>query len=269
MKTETSQNNGTDGGKKVVLITGGGSGIGAASARQIAADCAHVGILDQNENSASAVLASIIGNRGTGEVIVADVTDHIQMQQSIQDFANRRGRLDGVVISAGINGVWAPIDDLLPDEFDHTIAINLRGTYLTLHFAVPYLKVAGGSVVIISSVNGVRTFSSAGASAYAASKAAQLAIGNQLSLELARYKIRVNTVCPGHTNTGIGQTSRTRNQAESEYPANYALGKIPLTGGIPAEACDVAEAVAFLMSDRARHISGSSLFVDGAGSILT
>lgn len=255
--------------RRTILVTGGGSGIGAASARLVARDFTHIGLLDKDEAAARRVQEEIAAAGGSAEVIVADVSDEGQMRQAVSAFASRAGRLDGVIISAGINGVWAPIDDLRPEEFDHTLAINLRGTYLTLHFTVPHLKKAGGSIVIISSVNGVRTFSSPGASAYAASKAAQFALANQLALELARFQIRVNTVCPGHTKTGIGLTSRTRNQTEAEYPASYPLGKIPLTGGAPAEAVDVAEAVAFLMSERARHISGSPLFVDGAASILT
>jgi NAD(P)-dependent dehydrogenase (short-subunit alcohol dehydrogenase family) len=111
------------------------------------------------------------------------------------------GRLDVLFANAGINGVWAPIEELRPAEWDKTIAVNLRGTYLTIHHAVPLMKARGGSILITSSINGTRTFTSAGASAYATSKAAQLALGQMLALELARHRIRVNIICPGAITT--------------------------------------------------------------------
>jgi NAD(P)-dependent dehydrogenase (short-subunit alcohol dehydrogenase family) len=101
-------------------------------------------------------------------------------------------------LTAGINGVWTPIDELKPEEWDKTIDINLKGTYLTVHFAVPYLKQAGGgSILITSSVNGTRTFSNPGASAYSTSKAGQVAFMKMIALELGRHHIRCNAICPG------------------------------------------------------------------------
>ncbi|MBP2443597.1 NAD(P)-dependent dehydrogenase (short-subunit alcohol dehydrogenase family) [Rhizobium leguminosarum] len=86
------------------------------------------------------------------------------------------GGLDIVVANAGISGVWAPIDGLKPDEWDKTIAVNLRGTYLTLHLTAPHLKRRGGSIIVVSSINGTRTFTTPGATAYTATKAGQLAM---------------------------------------------------------------------------------------------
>lgn len=115
-------------------------------------------------------------------------------------------------------GVWAPIDDLKPFEWDNTIEVNLRGTYLTLHFCVPHLKAAGaGAIVIVSSINGTRTFTTPGATAYAATKAAQLAIAQQLALELGKYHIRVNAVCPGAIKTSIGDNSTLRGKPKPPY----------------------------------------------------
>ncbi len=85
----------------------------------------------------------------------------------------------------GINGVWAPIESLKPEEWDKTIAVNLRGTYLTIHHAVPHLvRAGGGSIIVVSSINGTRTFTTPGASAYSVTKAGQLALVQQLALEL-------------------------------------------------------------------------------------
>jgi NAD(P)-dependent dehydrogenase (short-subunit alcohol dehydrogenase family) len=220
--------------------------------------------------AAQNTVAAITEDGGNAEAIMADISDAEALSAAIGGFVAAHGRLDGVVASAGINGVWAPIDDLKPDEFDRTVSINLRGTYLTMHYTVGHLKAGGGgSIVIVSSINGIRTFSSPGASAYAATKAAQYSLCQQLALELGRFRIRVNAVCPGYTQTGIGRSSTDRNLDEAHYPASYKYGNIPLTGGTPAPSYKVADAVAFLMSDKASHISGTALFVDGAESLIT
>lgn len=111
------------------------------------------------------------------------------MGRAAEDIATRFGRLDAVVANAGIKGVWAPVDDLTPDEWDTTIRVNLRGTYLALNKTVPLLKAnGGGAIVVVSSINGVRTFTDPGATAYSATKAAQVAMTEQLALELGRHR---------------------------------------------------------------------------------
>lgn len=253
---------------KTILVTGAGSGIGAASAVLLARQGARIGVLDQSLERCQAICAQIKGSGGSAQPLVADVADEQQMRQAVATLVAATGRIDGLVISAGINGTWAPVDDLTPAEWDKTIAVNLRGTYLALHLTVPRLKSRGGAVVIIASINGVRTFTTAGAVAYAASKAGQVAMAQQLALELALHRIRVNVVCPGYTQTAIGQAMVNRNTGRAAFPATYPAGEIPLTGGAPAQPSDIAGTVVFLMSDRARHITGSPLFVDGGQSIL-
>lgn len=254
---------------QAILITGAGSGIGHATAISLAAEGAQIGAMDILSDRCAAVCAEIEGAGGRAFELHADVADATQVRSAIDAFTNVTGRINGLVAAAGINGVWAPIDDLTPEEWDRTININLRGTYLSLHFAVPHLKAAGaGSIVIVASINGVRTFTTAGASAYAASKAGQVALTQQLSLELARHKIRVNAVCPGYTLTTIGRGMISRNIPLAAYPALYPVGDVPLTGGLPARPQDVANAITFLMSEDAAHVSGSQLVVDGAQSVL-
>jgi NAD(P)-dependent dehydrogenase (short-subunit alcohol dehydrogenase family) len=126
----------------------------------------------------------------------------------------------------------------------------------------------GGSIVIVSSINGTRTFTTAGASAYSTTKAGQLAFGQMLALELAPRGIRVNVVCPGAISTEISENTSKRSTARAKIPAKFPKGTVPLTGGDPGTSQDVADLVVFLASDRARHITGTPVWIDGGQSLL-
>jgi NAD(P)-dependent dehydrogenase (short-subunit alcohol dehydrogenase family) len=253
---------------KVALVTGAGSGIGKATALRFAREGAMVGVLSHTADEIRKVAEEIERAGGTAIALVADVADEGQMRKAVADLVQAYGRLDIVFANAGINGVWAPIDELQPQEWDRTINTNLRGTYLTLHHAVPHLKKAGGSIVITASINGSRTFTSAGATAYSATKAAQVAMAQMLAVELAKHKIRVNVVCPGKIDTEISDNTEKRDTQEAEVPAEYPAGSIPLTGQEPGTSEEVAELVLFLASDRARHITGTPVWIDGGQSLL-
>lgn len=253
---------------KVALVTGAGSGIGKAAALRLAQEGALVGVLSHTEDEIRDTAEEIGRVGGKAIALVADVADDAQMRAAVARLVEAFGRLDIVFANAGINGVWAPIDELQPDEWDRTINTNLRGTYLTLHHAVPHLKRAGGSIVITASINGSRTFTSAGATAYSATKAAQVAMAQMLAVELAKHKIRVNVVCPGKIDTAIQDNTQRRNTEEAEIPAEFPEGRIPLTGSEPGTSEDVAELVLFLASDRARHITGTPVWIDGGQSLL-
>lgn len=254
---------------KVALVTGAGSGIGKACAERLAADGAAVIVVSRTGEEVDKVAEAIRAAGGDAEAMVADVADEAGMRALAAKIAEKHGRLDIVVANAGINGVWAPIDDLQPAEFDKTIAVNLRGTYLTLHVAVPLLKRAGGgAIVVVASINGTRTFTTPGATAYTATKAAQVAMVQQLALELGRHRIRINVVCPGEIETAIHDNTDARRTDETEVRVNFPDGDIPITGGKPGRSADVADVVAFLASDDARHVTGSPVFIDGGQSLL-
>lgn len=253
---------------KVALVTGAGSGIGKATALRLAAGGARVVVLSRTEEEIAAVRDQIVGAGGTALAVTADISHEGEMQMAVERSLAAYGRLDIVVANAGINGMWAPIDELTPEEWDKTIQINLRGTYLTLHFAVPHLKREGGSVVIVSSINGNRTFTTAGATAYAATKAAQVAMTQQLALELGKHRIRVNAVCPGAIETEIGDNTDKRNVEEAAIPVTWPEGQIPITRGKPGKSEDVADVIAFLASDAARHVTGVPVYIDGGQSLL-
>ncbi|WP_409527637.1 SDR family oxidoreductase [Rhizobium sp. BK313] len=253
---------------KVALVTGAGAGIGRACARLLAAQGATVLALDRNEETLAGTCEEISRAGGKIRSATVDIADFQQVADAVSALVGEGG-LDIVIANAGINGVWAPIDDLQPQEWSKTIDVNLTGTYNTLHTTVPLLKAGGGgSIVIISSMNGTRIFTTAGATAYVATKAAQFAIAQQLALELAKHRIRVNAVCPGQVTTSIGESTLKRNTIEAAIPVQWPEGDIPITGGKPGQAEDVAEAVVFLASDQARHITGTPIWVDGGQSLL-
>ncbi|MBK3731611.1 NAD(P)-dependent dehydrogenase (short-subunit alcohol dehydrogenase family) [Azospirillum brasilense] len=254
---------------KVALITGAGSGIGKASATLFAGAGASVGVLSRTEDEIRKTAEEITAAGGKAIPLVADVADSEAVKRAVDRLVQEYGRLDIVFANAGINGVWAPIDELTPEEWDRTININLRGTYLTLHHAVPHLKKAGGgSVLVTASINGTRVFSNAGATAYSCTKAAQVAMVQMLALELAKHRIRVNAICPGMIDTAIQDNTQARNTAEAEEAAEYPDGEIPLTRGKPGSSADVAELALFLASDRSKHITGTPVWIDGAESLL-
>ncbi len=252
---------------RTALVTGAGSGIGAASALALAQAGANVILVSRTPEEIEAVAKTITELGRQALPVAADVATEADMRKLFARIKRRYGRLDIVVANAGINGVWAPIDELKPKEWDDTIRINLRGTYLTLHHAVP-LMTKGGSIVIVSSINGTRTFTSAGASAYSTTKGGQLALGQMLALELAPRGIRVNVVCPGAISTQIDDNTKKRNTARAKVPARFPKGTVPLTSGESGSAQDVANLVTFLASDASRHITGTPVWIDGAQSLL-
>jgi len=254
--------------QRVAFITGGASGIGAGTAQRFAAEGARVALADLQTEPGERLRDEIIAGGQQAIYLNCDVSDPESVRRAIDATVAEFGGLDIVFANAGINGVWAPIEELQPQEWDRTLAINLKGTYLTVHFAVPHLKQAGaGSIIITSSVNGTRTFSNPGASAYSASKAGQVAFMKMIALELGRYNIRCNAVCPGFIETDI--------QARTEQRHTERIGiEIELPKGNPAvdagkgDVFEVADTCLFLASDLGRHVSGVEIFVDGGASLL-
>jgi NAD(P)-dependent dehydrogenase (short-subunit alcohol dehydrogenase family) len=252
---------------KVALVTGAGSGIGRAAAIKLADDGCRVAcvLYGEDEND---VVAEIRGRGGEAMEAVADVADAQQVRRAVGQITDAWQTIDIVFANAGVNGVWAPLDELAPEEWTRTLAVNLTGTFLTVRYALPALKRQGGSVIINASVNGTRVFSNAGATAYACSKAGQVAFTKMTALELAKHKIRVNAICPGAIETPILQKTEQRELEEAQEPVEFPAGSIPLTDGRPGTPEQVADLVCFLAGDAASHITGSVIFIDGGESLL-
>jgi NAD(P)-dependent dehydrogenase (short-subunit alcohol dehydrogenase family) len=253
---------------KVAFITGGASGIGEGTARRFAQEGALVAIADVQDEAGESIRRELVGDGGRALYVHCDVRDPASVQAAIERTVQEFGRLDIVFANAGINGVLAPIDELQPDEWNTTLAINLTGTYLTVHYAVPHLKRAGaGSIIITSSVNGTRTFSNPGASAYSTSKAGQVAFMKMIALELGRHNIRCNAICPGAIRTNIEERTQHRHTEQIGIEVELPQGSPAVDEGV-GDIFEVADTCLFLASDLGRHVSGVEIFVDGGASLL-
>lgn len=254
---------------KVAIVTGGASGIGAATALCLAKAGASIGLLDLKEQRAETIKAQIEFSGGKAIIEDVDLSDPKRVEKAINNVVNHFGGLDIVFANAGINGLVTPIEDFPPEEWDHTITSNLKSTFLTVKYAIPHLKQKGGSIIITSSINGNRSFSGFGMSAYSTSKAGQMAFGKMAALELSKYKIRVNIICPGAIETNIDQnTEREQEKIKKvEIPVQYPEGSYPLEGK-PGQPEQVAQLVHFLASDASNHITGTEVYIDGGESLL-
>jgi NAD(P)-dependent dehydrogenase (short-subunit alcohol dehydrogenase family) len=253
---------------KVALITGGGSGIGEAAAVLFAREGARVAILGRTEEKLEETVKRITDAGGEALAVQGDVSRYPDMERVVGEVIEKWGRLDVVFANAGINGVWAPIDELKPEEWEKTIAINLTGTFFSIKAAVPALRRQGGSVIVTSSINGTRVFSNSGASAYSSTKAGQVALTQMLALELAKDRIRVNVICPGAIETEIEESTERRDLDKAKEPVEFPEGDLPLTDGKPGKAEQVAKLALFLASDDSDHITGTPVWIDGGQSLL-
>lgn len=253
---------------KVVWVTGASSGIGRESAKAMAAEGAAVVCTARRGDELESLVDEIRSAGGRAVVAEADITNTAQLKAAV-DLADREfGQLDSVFANAGINGTWAALEELDEDEFRNTIEVNLVGTFLTCKAALASLMQSRGSILMNCSVNGTRIFSNRGATAYSASKAGQLALMQMMAVELGEHRIRVNAICPGAIKTEINEKTEKQALEEAGPEVHFPEGSIPLTGGRPASAKQVADLVVFLTSERASHISGTPIWIDGAQSLL-
>ncbi|PYE54115.1 SDR family oxidoreductase [Deinococcus yavapaiensis] len=253
---------------KVAFITGAASGIGLGTAKRFATEGARIVLADLQDEDGEKAAREVEALGGEAFYVHCDVSSDESVRTAVERAVERFGRLDIVFANAGINGVWTPVDELTPEEWSKTISINLTGTYLTVHYTVPHLKAAGGgSILITSSVNGTRTFSSPGASAYSTSKAGQVAFMKMIALELGRSHIRVNAICPGLIHTNIQERTEQRDTEQLGIEVELPKGSPALNEG-EGDPIDVADVCLFLASDLGRHVSGVEIFVDGGASLL-
>jgi NAD(P)-dependent dehydrogenase (short-subunit alcohol dehydrogenase family) len=231
------------------LVTGGGSGIGAATAARLRAAGARVIVADANP--------------ATDPDVIADVANTASVDALFGEIRTRLGGLDLLVNNVGVAGPTAPIDEMDPDEFDRCVQINLGSMMRCTRRAVPFLRERPGSIVNISSSAGL--FGYPLRSPYAAAKWAVIGLTKTWAMELGSAGIRVNAICPGSVGGArmdgvIAREAAARGVEPNEVRAGYTD---QVSMGTFVDATDIAEAIAFLASPAARFISGQSLGIDG------
>jgi NAD(P)-dependent dehydrogenase (short-subunit alcohol dehydrogenase family) len=242
--------------ERVALITGGNSGIGAATAKRVAELGASVVITGRRQREGRQVVSDIKCNGGSAAFIEADLTQPEQLKRIVPFTLEIFGRLDYAFNNAGISGESLLLTDQTEENFDRVFAVNVRALFLLLQDEVKQMMAQGhgGSVVNTASVGGLLAFPTAGS--YVASKHAVLGLTRTAAIECGRYGIRVNAVSPGAVKTEMLLDVFGTEEALDEMSAVHPIGRI----GRPEE---IADAVAWLFSDRSSYYTGQSLILDG------
>jgi len=241
---------------KAILVTGGGSGIGRATSLLLAKQGAKVMIADYVPEGAQKTVAMIREAGGTADCLVADVSVTKQVEMMVAKTVETYGRIDGAFNNAGIEGKMAGTIDTSEENFDRTIAINLKGVWLCMKYEIPQmLKQGGGVIVNTASIAGLVGFE--GLPAYNASKHGVVGLTKTAALEFAQKNIRVNCVCPGVIQTPmVARLMDGGGMNENDMRAGEPVGRF----GQPQE---IGEGVVWLLSDASSFVTGHSMVIDG------
>ena len=249
---------------RVAVITGGASGIGKAIAELFVVEGARAVVSDIQDEQGEE-LAEELGENATYKH--ADVSVEDDVKGMIDYAVDTYDRLDCIVNNAGMGGVKGEIESIPVEDFDRSIAILLRGVFLGMKHAAPVMKKqGGGNIINISSIAGLRGISQN--HPYSAAKAAVIQLTRTVAMELAYYKIRVNSICPGSIVTSIFGASKGMSSAESAKTHDnltrlFEKAQPIRRAGLPA---DIANAALWLASDDSGFVTGHSLVVDGGMS---
>ena len=240
---------------RTALITGAAQGIGAETARLFAAQGSNVAIVDIDADNGNKVAAGIAKTGGKAQAFKTDITDAAAVEQTIAGIASAFGGIDIVINCAGGYGRLATVEDMPIDEWDRTVALNLRSVFLICKMAIPWLKKsAAGRIINVSSISG-RTVHAASSPAYGAAKAGVTQLTRFLAFQLGPNNITANAIAPITTLTP--RVAALRTEADIERIA----AQVPLRRLAVPE--DHAQAMLFLASDAAAYINGVALDVNG------
>jgi NAD(P)-dependent dehydrogenase (short-subunit alcohol dehydrogenase family) len=239
---------------RAMVVTGGGSGIGKATAIRLAADGARVAVWDLDAGSATATSDAI-----NGIAVRCDVNDPGAVAEATRVTEAQLGEVSGLVNAAGIFIVEGSVEDCTIEDWDRVLGVNLRGVFLVSKALLPAIRVSKGSIVNIASLYGFRGYLDE--AAYDASKGAIVNLTRQMALQYAPDGVRVNAVAPGEILTPLTKAQFQPDVPEEEQIATIAA-RVPMGRmGTPEE---IASVISFLMSDDASYVSGAILPVDGA-----
>ena len=239
---------------KVVIVFGGAGGIGAEVGTRLAADGARVVIADLNRDQAGATAAAIVAGGGRAIGVACDIANADSCGAAALAAVDEFGRLDGAVNCAGISQPHDSIS-LPPSEWARMVDVQLNGAFYAAQACARYMWEGGGAMVLITSTNAEAAFPRR--AAYCAAKAGVAMLTKVLAIEWAARGIRVNAVGPAYVATEMTQRNiAAGNVDEAQIKARIPLGRL-------AQPADVADAVAFLLSEQAAFITGHSLYVDG------
>ena len=241
---------------KIALITGGTSGMGAATAQRFHAEGATVIVTGSSPASVEAARQNLSGI----EVVFSDAGDPAASQALVEQIKGRHGRIDVLFANAGIARI-APLLDADEAHFDEVFRVNVRGPYFLLQHAVPIMP-DGSSIILTSSTSALQGMP--GLSAYAASKAALRSLGMTFAVELAPRRIRVNTITPGPINTPIGSKMSLTPEQMARF--GEMIARVPL--GRPGESGEIAAAALYFASDESRFTTGAELRIDGGLTLI-
>lgn len=240
---------------KVAIVTAGGSGIGAATARRFAREKASVVVADLSGTRASAVAGAIAQEGGVAQWLKMDASDPEGVRAAIRLAMDNWGRLDVMFNNAGM-GTVETLEAMALETWNRTLAVTLTSAFLGIKYSLPIMRAQGsGSIVNTASISG--TAGDYGMSAYNAAKAGVINLARGAALENAKYGIRINCVCPGAINTRVSQVLGGNDvEGFKRRLAQNPVGRI----GEPEE---IANAVCFLASDEASFMTGATIVVDG------
>ncbi len=244
--------------EKVIIVTGGSSGIGEAVTRQLIEEGAIPVIVTREKERSLQMVREFKALGKQARAIIGELRKIPFCKKVVQETAQHFGRIDGLINNAGRND-WLSLEKGNPDRFSWTLINNLYHYYALAHYALPWLKLTKGSIVNVSCRIAITGQGSA--SAYAAAKGAQLALTREWATELAKYGIRVNAVVPSEVDTPHYQEWHRTFDKPASHLENIAR-KVPL-GKRLTKPEEVAAAILYLLSDRASHSTGQFLFVDG------
>ncbi|ASU81208.1 2,3-dihydro-2,3-dihydroxybenzoate dehydrogenase [Actinopolyspora erythraea] len=251
---------------RTALVTGAAGGIGEAVTRELARNGARVAAVDRDEEALRGKVAEIAVDGNEVSAFPTDVSSSEQVEELVEGIETRLGPLDFVVNAAGVLRL-GEARHLTDEDWSSTFAVNTAGVFHVSRAAVNRMVPRGGGAIVTVASNAAQT-PRADMAAYAASKAATTMFTKTLGLEVAKYGIRCNTVAPGSTDTpmlgSMWQDETGRDATIAGVPEKYRVG-IPL--GKLALPSDIADAVVFLLSDRASHITMHALTVDGGAAL--